>query len=58
MRVEIIKGGLLIAPETEFEKQMLTKMCPHGKDLKAFLKCGLSTSEVLGIKVVTEEKAI
>ena len=55
MKVEITKGGLLIVPETEFEEQTISKMCPYGESLKAFLKCGPSASDVLGIKVVTEE---
>ena len=51
MKVELLKNGLLVSPETDFEEQVLCKMFPHGKTAKAFLKCGTTPAEVLGIKV-------
>lgn len=50
MKVEIIKDGLLIVPETEFEIQYLRKYY-HPKGLKAFLKHGVSVATVVGIKI-------
>jgi len=50
MKVEIIRKGLLIAPETDFEAEYLRKFYTPNS-LKAFLKHGVSVATVLGVQV-------
>jgi len=58
MKIEICKDkekgkpdGLMIVPETEFESQLLTSSFHLGLTYKAFIKCGLTPKEVLGLKI-------
>jgi len=50
MKVEILKDGLIVVPETDFEIQYLRSFY-HPHRLEAFLKHGVSISTVLGLKV-------
>jgi hypothetical protein len=51
MKVEIRSNGcLMILPETEFEEQYITLNFGQG-DVEGFVKCGLTPSEIIGIKI-------
>ncbi len=47
MKVEIYKGNLTIAPETDFEKEWLLDF----EIRSVFHKTGLSASDYIGIKI-------
>ena len=49
MHVKQDKAGLLILPETEFEVGFLRRFACG--DLEAFLKHGVSVSEVVGLRI-------
>ena len=52
MEIHITKDGLLIVPETEFEKDYLQHN--YGKmehKYKIFLKTGLTIEDVVGLKI-------
>jgi len=51
MDVEIVKGGILVIPETVFEKRYLQETFGGSKKLVAFLKYGLSLDSFVGLKV-------
>jgi len=48
-------NGILIMPETEFEVSFLEKHFSQLGKITAFVKCGLSPADVLGIKVISEK---
>ena len=50
MEIIIENSGLIIAPETEFEKQYIGNL----RDVKfdVFVKCGVSASHVIGLKLI------
>ncbi len=53
MKVEQIDDGLMIVPETAFESKWM--MRHYGKDLRCFVKTGLTVRNLMGIKIVLEE---
>lgn len=55
MRVTQIDKRLLISSETEFEEEFLVTMF-QGKDASAFLKCGTSPEEVIGVIINPVER--
>jgi len=56
MKLELLNDGLLIVPETDFEKEYIETNFEKGKDLKAFVKCGLSPADLIGIKICLPDK--
>ena len=44
---------LMLVPETDFEKTMLTNMYSVGNEYKAFIKTGATASEIVGLKITT-----
>jgi len=56
MRIKILEDGLLIEPETDFEIQWAEGFIRRGETGRAFLKCGMTPTEVLGIKILAGEK--
>jgi hypothetical protein len=50
MKVEIIKDGLLIVPDTDFEADYINKNFERG-ELTCFVKSGMTAKELIGIKV-------
>ena len=55
MKTIVLDNGLLLEPETEFEKDMLLKTFRSGVNHQAFIKTGLTLNDVLGLKVVPNE---
>lgn len=55
MKIEKKANALLIVPETEFEEKTLTQMFGLGKTFGAYIKCGMTTAEVIGLKITTDE---
>lgn len=51
----ITVSGLLIVPETDFEVACLEQFGSDEKRLKAFLKYGMSGSELMGLKIKGKE---
>ena len=51
MKVQIVDDGIIVVPETDFEDSYLRKNF-LGNSLTAFLKHGLSVSELIGLKVL------
>lgn len=45
---------LMILPETAFEIDYLKSL--HNKPIKAFLKCGVTSSELVGLKIELDKK--
>ena len=61
MKVTLRENSLLIEAETEFEEDWCAGFIRHGETGVAFLKCGLTVKDVLGIVVgppVTKEPGI
>ena len=56
MKVELANNGLIIVPETEFELQFLNSKFSD-KNIKAFVKTGIDTRDVVGLKISVSEKA-
>ena len=56
MKVKNVSDGLLILPETEFEENYINENFGRGNKLIAFVKCGLSAADLIGIKVCHQEK--
>lgn len=56
MKVKKVSDGLLILPETEFEEEYVNENFGRGDKLTAFVKCGLSPADLIGIKVCHQEK--
>ena len=55
MDTKILSDGLLVIPETEFERQYMQSF--GFGDLKCFVKHGFSATDVVGIKIeMIEEK--
>jgi hypothetical protein len=54
MEIHITDDGLMIVPETEFEKDYLQHTFPGGHTYKAFLKTGLTIDDVIGLKINKE----
>ena len=46
---------LLVVPETEFEEQTLMGMYKVGCEYRAYVKCGFTASERIGIKITTQK---
>jgi len=59
MKVKLDGNGLLIMPETEFEDNWLRKNYREdtNKEIKTFLKTGLTAQETVGLKVYKEESS-
>lgn len=52
MKIEITEDyGILLRAETEFEQEFIDYYCPHGKVLETFKKCGVDTSDIVGLKI-------
>jgi len=51
MKVEMLKDGLIVTPETDFEIQWLRRFY-HPQGVTGFLKHGVSISTVVGLKVL------
>lgn len=52
MKVVIEKdNALIVVPETEFETNFIAQAFNPGENLKCFVKHGLSSSIVVGIKI-------
>lgn len=57
MKVEIVRdangacGGLMIVPESDFERDFLTGVYDGRQNYTAFLKTGLSLKDVIGLKI-------
>lgn len=51
MKIQIEEDSLLIVPETDFEEEWCAEFIPHGEKAIAFLKCGLSSLNIIGIKI-------
>lgn len=51
MKVTLDGSGLLVVPETEFETEVLTRMFKPGEEHKAFVKCGATPADVVGLRV-------
>ena len=56
MIVKIVDSGLLIEAETQFEADWCAKFLGHAQKGTAFLKCGQSAADILGIKIIAEDK--
>jgi len=56
MVINLIEDGLLIIPETEFEKHYISQF--QIDKLEAFVKTGASLSDIVGlkIKIIRKEK--
>ena len=52
MKVEIWDEDLMILPETNFEESFLEQFKPSG----VTLKCGMTPSSLIGLKIKTFEK--
>ena len=55
MEITIEKNGILIVPETKFEEDYLSEEFSCEKELKVFLKHGMSTNIVVGLKITKEK---
>ena len=55
MEIKINKDSIMLAPETEFERDTLKSMFPNGHTYKAFIKTGLSINDVVGLKITNKE---
>lgn len=55
MRVCLIKDGLLIEPETDFEEQWMRQI--KDEEMISFHKCGASKADYIGIKIKTVKSA-
>jgi len=54
MQFRIIKNGIFIIPETEFELEYIKQF--QIENLKAFVKTGVNLTDILGLKIVIESK--
>ena len=55
MEIDKQADHLTLIPETEFEKQALTEMFHLGKRYEAYIKCGISLADVVGLRISTKE---
>ena len=56
MKVTYLKDcEILIEPETDFELQVISKFGHDDKKIKAFLKCGLTPADIIGLKITKEK---
>lgn len=55
MKVELETNSICIKAETDFESDWCAKFIGHGGNGKAFLKCGLTPADVIGIKILPPE---
>lgn len=46
----------MIIPETDFEQDVLCEIFPSGVTHKAFIKTGITSSEIIGLKVERSEE--
>ena len=52
MKVDICREGLIIEPETDFESSYIRESFrSQTSNIKCFIKCGLTSAELIGIKV-------
>ena len=51
MKVTLCEKSLLVEAETEFEQNWCSNFIQHGETGIAFLKCGLTARDVIGIKI-------
>jgi len=61
MKVEIVENGLMVVPETDFEKDWLVNTffsLADDIDIIAFLKDGAEANDLRGLKVAREPKKI
>lgn len=42
-------------PETDFELQVISNFGHDDKKIKAFLKCGLTPADIIGLKIIKEK---
>ena len=54
MDTQILPNGLLIVPETEFERQYIQSF--GFGDLSCFVKHGLTATDVVGIKIEMKDE--
>lgn len=54
MEIKLLDDGLLIIPETDFEKEYIEKY--FNKDLSSFIKYNGDLSDIIGIKITNNEK--
>jgi hypothetical protein len=52
MKVELDDKGLIIVPESDFEKDFISQHFSRDKKLTAFVKCGMSPANMIGIKIL------
>jgi len=51
MRVELDDCGLVIVPDSEFEAQWLVRNFKDSKPVKAYIKRGVSASDIEGLRI-------
>lgn len=51
MKVEKHGDSLIIVPETEMEEQFLCEMYPYGHSFTAYIKTGVTASDLIGLKI-------
>ena len=54
MKIEIIKNGLIIVPETNFEAEYITQFQLSKNE--CFVKTGTTLNDIVGLKIVKKEK--
>lgn len=58
MKIDFDKNmdEIMLIPETDFEKEFIDRFCQHGSNLTVFKKCGITPSDVVGLKIKKEDK--
>jgi len=54
MNIKMTEDGLIIVPETEFEVKYLQNKYTPDKMFTAFLKTGLTITDVVGLIIIEE----
>ena len=56
MKVELDDKGLIIVPESDFEKDFISQHFSMDEKLTAFVKCGMSPANLIGLKILYSQK--